>query len=290
MPTEIFGHFKMDIDDRHLCFLSMDIRLKDPYFVMAELDKYQQKIAALTEENAILTQSKSVLTQSYDDLSHEVKVLREKDSSSDKKLKRFKKRINVLYAEKLSLTEMVEDLERRAGFAPPPPVAHPSPSPQNSSPSQSTPNTDSLPLPASATLPLPAPAAPPLPPPPPHPEWKKVQRKNKRKNKKTPTQVNIGVNPNFKVNNPNGQSPFSRGRLPNVSKSIPQPASCPKAKAWEKMPNSSMPSVSALEIRVQYAVRNPTIFLMDEKKHTSVQNLFSTWSLYNDKFTDEERG
>ena len=40
----------MDIDDRHLRFLSMDIRLKDPHFVMAELDKYQKKIAALTEE------------------------------------------------------------------------------------------------------------------------------------------------------------------------------------------------------------------------------------------------
>ena len=86
----------MDIDDRHLRFLSMDIRLKDPYFVMAELAKYQQKIAALIEENAILTQSKLVLTQSNDDLSHEVKMLREKDTSSDKKLKRFKKRINVL--------------------------------------------------------------------------------------------------------------------------------------------------------------------------------------------------
>ena len=96
----------MDIDDRHLRFLSMDIRLKDPCFVMAELAKNQQKIAALTEENAILTQSKSILAQSNDDLSHEVKMLREKDTSSDKKLKRFQKRIDVLYAEKLSLTEM----------------------------------------------------------------------------------------------------------------------------------------------------------------------------------------
>ena len=246
----------MDIDNRHLRYPSMDIRLKDPYFVMSELAKYQQKVAALTEEN-------SLLAQSNDDLSHEVKMLRNKDTNSDKKLKRYKKRINVLYAEKLSLTEMVEDLERKAGSAPSP-VACPSPLPQNPSqlpsPSQSTPQTDSLPLPTPATLPLLAPAAPPLPPPPPHPEWKKVQRKNKRKNKKTPTQLDISVNPNFQVNNPNGQSPFSRGQLSNASKTSPQPAPHPKANAWKKMPNSSMPSVSLLEIRVQYALRDPTIF------------------------------
>ena len=245
----------MDIDDRHLRFLSMDIRLKDPYFVMAELAKNQQKIAALTEENAILTQSKSILARSNDDLSHEVKMLREKDTSSDKKLKRFQKRINVLYAEKLSLTEMVEDLERKAGFAPSSIVAHPSPTPQNPSqlpsPSQSTPQTDSLPLPAPATLPLPA--ATPLPPPPPHPEWKKVQKKNKRKNTKKPTQVNISVNPNFQVNNPNGQSPFSRGQLPDASKTSHQPAPHPTANAWGKMPNSPMPLVSALKNWVHFA-------------------------------------
>ena len=234
----------MDIDNRHLRYPSMDIRLKDPYFVMSELAKYQQKVAALTEEN-------SLLAQSNDDLSHEVKMLRNKDTNSDKKLKRYKKRINVLYAEKLSLTEMVEDLERKAGSAPSP-VACPSPLPQNPSqlpsPSQSTPQTDSLPLPAPATLPLPA--ATPLPPPPPHPEWKKVQRKNKRKNKKRPTQVNISVNPNFQVNNPNGQSPFSLGQFPNDSKTSPQPAPLPKAKAWKEIPNSPQPLVTYLEILV----------------------------------------
>ena len=240
----------MDIDDRHLRFLSMDIRLKDPCFVMAELAKYQQEIAVLTEKNAILTESNSVLIQSKYDLSHEVKMLREKDTSSDKKLKDYKKRINVLYAEKLYLTEMVEDLERKVGFAPSPPVAHPSPSPKNPSQPPSPSQTNSLPLPAPATLPLLAPAAPPLPPPPPHPEWKKVQKKNKRKNTKKPTQVNINVNPNFQVNNPNGQSPFSRGQLSQVSKTSPQLAPHPNVNAWGKMPNSSMPSVSALEIRV----------------------------------------
>ena len=256
----------MDIDDRHHHLLSIDTRLRDPYFVMAEIAKYQDKVAALTEENATLTQTKFDLSRTNDDLSHEVKMLRKKDTNSDKKLKSFRKRINVMYAEKLSLIEMVEDLQRKASSAPSSPVVRPSPSPQNpsqlQSPSQSTPQTDSLPLPAPATLPLLAPAAPPLPPPPPHPEWKKVQRKNKRKNKKTPTQVNICVNPNFQVNNSNGQSPFSRGQFSNASKTSPQLAPHPKANAWEKMPNSSMPSVSALKIRVQYALRDTTIFFL----------------------------
>ena len=55
-------------DDRHLHFRSMDVRLKDPYYLGTEQEKTKDRLQEVENSNTQLTQSNAELTKSNGEL------------------------------------------------------------------------------------------------------------------------------------------------------------------------------------------------------------------------------
>ena len=65
-------------DDRHLHFRSMDVRLKDPYYVGTEQEKMKDRLQEVENSNTQLTQSNAELTKSNAELSRLIAELTQK--------------------------------------------------------------------------------------------------------------------------------------------------------------------------------------------------------------------
>ena len=252
---------KKEKDDRHLIFPSMDVRLKDPYYLGCEQEKLRDKVRELENSQAQFEKSQAQLIQKNAELSENLESalkLREKEQAQ------FKEQLELQNRHIQSLFSLVQKLESDINILC---SEDPSPSSDTSEPKLSSSSNSQLKAPPACapTIPLPKDVinpSTPLPPPPqfvPHPPplppygWQTVGQPKKA------TQLNIAVNPKYKANEQK-ESPYikTNSPIPPRPKTQPKAVTIPSNNVWKAQISHSQPSASSKSTKMHSSHKAPS--------------------------------
>ena len=239
---------KTEKDDRHLVFPSMDVRLKDPFYLGCEQEKLKDKVRELENSHAKYEKSHAQLIQKNAELSENLESalkLREKEQAQ------FKEQLELQNRHIQSLFSLVHKLESDLNIlcsedpSTSSDTIKPKLSPSSNSLPQASPvSAPTIPLPKNVTNPsTPLPFLPPhmIPPPPPLPPygWQTVGQSKKAH------QLNIAVNPKYNSKE-RKESPYIKtdSPIPVRPKTQSKAAAIPPFNVWKTPITHSQPSSS----------------------------------------------